>query len=61
MREEIIQKVNECSQKILSDIDSYEKDFKLNLSRLDSKLKSNETLNLLAIKADLTEWSKKVF
>jgi hypothetical protein len=60
IREEIIQKVNDCSDKILSDIKTYEKECKANLSELDKKLAANEALDLTKIKNDLNEWDKKI-
>jgi hypothetical protein len=60
IRESIIQKVNECSEKIIADIDSYETECKTNLATLDSKLKTNETIDLKQIKKDLNVWKKRM-
>jgi hypothetical protein len=61
IRERIIQKANECSDHIISDIDLYESECKRNLSQLDSKLESNGTaFHLARIKVDLREWEAKM-
>ncbi len=60
IREEIIQKVNNCSKKVLADIDSYEANCKLNLSYLDSKLEENNSFDLSEMKADLSDWKTRM-
>jgi hypothetical protein len=64
IREDIIQKAQECSEKIISDINEYENECKLRLASLDSKPQSNEPVGYSQIKDDLQNWkvkSKRLF
>jgi hypothetical protein len=60
IREEIIQKVKNCSEKIHSDINAYEEECKRNLPNLNSMLQANELFDLSWIKADLSDWQMKM-
>jgi hypothetical protein len=60
IREQIIQKVNVCSVRIISDINSYENECRVNLVNLDSKLESKKAFDLSGIKADLSDWETKM-
>jgi hypothetical protein len=60
IREQIIQKVHDCSEKNMSDINTYEERCKLNLRDLDSKLKSNRAFELSGIKAKLSDWETRM-
>jgi hypothetical protein len=56
IREKILQNVNECSEKIISDIDSYEEECKQQLFELESKLVSNSKFDLSKLRDELKEW-----
>jgi hypothetical protein len=60
VREEIIKRVNDCSDKIMCDINSYEEECNLNLPYLESKLESNKMFDLSGIRGDLKEWEAKM-
>jgi hypothetical protein len=62
IREEIIQKVNECSEKIISDIDAYENECQANLSanKLLNEIDSDYNSFLPEIKNDLKVWEEKL-
>jgi hypothetical protein len=61
IRDEIIQKVHDCSEKIISDINAYEEECKLNLSNVESKIRLSEgVFDLSGIKADLSHWRTRM-
>jgi hypothetical protein len=60
IREELLQKVTECSEKIIADIDSYESECKANLAELNAKLESKKAFDLAKIKKDLRTWKQKM-
>jgi hypothetical protein len=60
IREQVIQRVNDCSEKIIADINSYESECVLNLSKLNSKLELDKAFDLSGMKAYVREWEKQM-
>jgi small-conductance mechanosensitive channel len=58
-RENILLKIHECSDKLLSDIDLLEKECKANLLKLGEQI-SEEQNDLIEIKDALNKWESKV-
>jgi hypothetical protein len=58
-RETILLKVNECSDKLLSDIDKLEKECETNLPKLEELALEEKTI-LVAIQQDLNKWEGEV-
>jgi hypothetical protein len=59
VRERLIQKINDYSDKIIADIDSYENECKLNLPEFKSNIQSDK-FDLANFKDDLTKWHSKM-
>jgi hypothetical protein len=57
-RETLIQKINECSEKLLAEIDSYQNECMTKLS--SSKAKEPLCVNLAVIKSDLEKWEQEL-
>jgi hypothetical protein len=60
IRQEIIQKVIKCSERIISDINSYERKCRASLAELKSNFETEEGLDLSRIKNDLAKWEKRM-
>jgi hypothetical protein len=57
IREDLIQKINDCSDKIIAEIDSYENECKQNLSRLNPWPKE---FDISTIRDELSAWEGKM-
>jgi hypothetical protein len=60
IRDQLIQRIQNCSESILSDFDLYERECKLNLPSLKEALFSNEVYDDSRVKNELMGWKDKM-
>jgi hypothetical protein len=60
IRDELIQKVNECSANILTDIDSYESECRTHLSVMKAEKAAGDMPDIAKIKSELDAWQKRM-